>query len=257
MMSRVLCMCLCMAVCVSDSFAMDDGGNWTIISKTPKNVRKKKVNTPKKGDEDFIRACLQGNTTKVLQRIDSVDIDGQVENGFDALTAASINGYVDIVEELVGAGANVHQCNKKGQTALFGAAANGRLEVATTLLQHGAYFDQTCDQGSTPLMHASATGTVPVVKLLVDRGAGVNRQDLLKGRASLHWVLRMREGSVQKKAYQHCSNEVFEKMEFLLKSGANPFLRDKSKTTPIEWAARLGCSPEEIAMLLRYSKINK
>jgi len=58
--------------------------------------------------------------------------------GNTALHYAACGGYIDVVSELVAAGAHVEQPNENGHTPLMEAATAGHVDVAAVLLARGA-----------------------------------------------------------------------------------------------------------------------
>ena len=59
-------------------------------------------------------------------------------------------GCVEVVKELVAAGANVSQATDDGWTPLYSASYNGRVEVVKELIVAGANVNQATDDGQTP-----------------------------------------------------------------------------------------------------------
>lgn len=66
------------------------------------------------------------------------DIDGQNQDGGTALMTASRYDHIDVVQLLLGYGANPNITNKWGWTALMYAARHHHEDVCLLLLDHGA-----------------------------------------------------------------------------------------------------------------------
>ena len=108
-------------------------------------------------EKELASICNQGDveTTKMLLKA-GVNIDSQ--NGTcrrsTALMIAAEQGRVEVVQLLLGAGADKDMVNIEGETALTLAAANGRLRVARLLLEAGANKNSVNWEGDTALMIA-------------------------------------------------------------------------------------------------------
>lgn len=85
------------------------------------------------------------------------------------IVMAARKGNVEIVSELIAAGANVN--GGFDRLPLHTAAEKGHLEVVRLLLDAGADVEAYEEDQWTALMAASLAGHLPVVKLLVERGA--------------------------------------------------------------------------------------
>ncbi len=83
---------------------------------------------------------------------------------FKPVTVAAANGYYDIVETLIKAGADINPVNQI--TPLEAACMHGHIQIVQLLLKHGAYPDL-----GTPLIHAAERGYIAIVRLLLEKGA--------------------------------------------------------------------------------------
>jgi len=83
------------------------------------------------------------------------------------LSYAARDGYHDVAVALIDANANV---NGTGSASpLFLAAMHGHAHVVKLLLSRGADHSQRASDGSTPLILAARDGHTPVVRLLLDK----------------------------------------------------------------------------------------
>ncbi|XP_030844802.1 ankyrin repeat and KH domain-containing protein mask-like [Strongylocentrotus purpuratus] len=102
-------------------------------------------------------------------------IDKPTENGETALFLASRDGHVDVVKYLVGQGAQVEKGDNNGRTPLLNASQGGHLDVVQHLVSHGAEVDMGDNDGETSLHAASEGGHIDIVKYLVSQGAQVEK----------------------------------------------------------------------------------
>jgi ankyrin repeat protein len=138
-----------------------------------------------------------------------------VENnhGQTPLHIAAENGELDVVEYLVGKGANIHS-EKSGWTPLHTAAYSGKLDVVKYLINEGAGVNTRNKYGGTALHRAAYRGNLDIVEYLVNKGADINAdamEPFLNG-TPLHFAV-----------YGENSNVV----EYLVNSGANINAKDK------------------------------
>lgn len=99
--------------------------------------------------------------------------DANTELGEPAIGIAAQEGHIEIVEMLIGAGANLDRQSKYGSTALLQASQGGKHEVVKLLLAGGAATELARFDGTTPLILASEKGYRSCVEALVRAGASV------------------------------------------------------------------------------------
>jgi len=97
-----------------------------------------------------------------------------ISEGNTLLYFASGIGFINVVEELLARGADLHKANEDGCTPLFSAARNGHVSLVVFFLDHGANVNQLSNNGLSALHFAAALGYIDVVKVLLERGADVN-----------------------------------------------------------------------------------
>jgi formylglycine-generating enzyme required for sulfatase activity len=117
------------------------------------------------------------------------DANSSLPEGETALMTASRTGNVDVVNTLIGHGADVNaKENWRDQTALMWAAAEGHTTVVKALIAHGAELNARSNGKSavstsgyrygegafTALLFASRQGQLDVVRALIESGANVN-----------------------------------------------------------------------------------
>lgn len=96
-----------------------------------------------------------------------------------ALVFATYKNHLNVVEFLLGNGANIETVNNLGHTALMEASINGRYAIAKLLVHRGANTQAISNYGETALDNAiffENLGCTNVVKLLIKSGATHTRK---------------------------------------------------------------------------------
>jgi len=93
------------------------------------------------------------------------------ESGNTCLGVAARYGHVEIVTDLLAAGADPELRNKVGSTPILAASKHDHLEVAAALLAAGASPNACNRDGQTPLIAAATYGHGAMVQLLCSQGA--------------------------------------------------------------------------------------
>lgn len=87
----------------------------------------------------LLAAAENGDLPTLASMLETVDVDARDPyDGYSALTIASEEGRLEIVQYLVRHGANFHQRDSVGRTALFAAAVADKARVVTYLVDKGA-----------------------------------------------------------------------------------------------------------------------
>ena len=89
----------------------------------------------------------------------------------ESVLAASRNGNLSTLRNLLNQGGNANAKDGDGITALMYAAMNNHLEGVSVLVSKGADLNTQVDDGETALMVAAAHGNTEIVKALVKAGA--------------------------------------------------------------------------------------
>ena len=161
------------------------------------------VEAVKAGDEAAVRSVLAGGA----------DPNAAQGDGLSALHIAAQAGDVQIVELLLGAGADVHATTEIGEyTALHLAAGAAQAQVATRLVEAGADVGAaTTSTGVTPLhLAAKALDGAEVVRVLIAGGAPVDAVESAAGQTPLMFA---------------AANGRADAVRVLLEAGADPSVR--------------------------------
>ena len=105
------------------------------------------------------------------------DVNHQRQDGFTALMRAAFWGHLEVTRFLIDTGADVNHQNQYGNTVLIFAADRGHLEIVQTLIDAGADVNhQNRFRRETALMVAARREYLEITRSLIDAGADVNRQ---------------------------------------------------------------------------------
>ena len=144
-----------------------------------------------KEDQDNVLAWLVRDKRKELATYFATrcDVRDVVIGTSSTLLVASEHGYLEIVQTLLGRGADVHHSLAHGETALYKASWKGHIEVVRALLEAGADVRRANEYVDTPISIASSCKHIEVFRALVDAGGDVNTPDS-RGQTALHTVSR-------------------------------------------------------------------
>jgi len=139
----------------------------------------KKQRQKAKSDAPLIQAIVHGDKTSFesLLRRKLIDVNARdCESGTTALMETIISNQPKMMSVLIARNANVNLSNHSGFTALMYAAGYGRIEVVKELLAAGADVNARIkSNGWTALSmasrYSSSTEHQSVVKILKDNGA--------------------------------------------------------------------------------------
>ncbi|KAK1243923.1 hypothetical protein MKX08_002061 [Trichoderma sp. CBMAI-0020] len=152
--------------------------------------------------------------------------DARVDGGDTQLHDAIRNRETDVVEYLLGHGADVEAQNKRGNTPLHWAASSGQAGVAQLLLSQGANIKTNDGHGHTALHFAALKGDKDMARLFLRHGADVNANAINTGHATpLH--LAVRAGHV------HMA-------QLLVDQGADTKAKDDAGLSAFDAAVRIG-----------------
>lgn len=131
------------------------------------------------GDLAKVQEIIQKNP-KAISVKENKEFSGQTPLHF-----AARYGQKEVVEFLIGKGADVNAKDDDGWTPLHLACYGGFIKSVTILLQKGAKIDAECVSGA-PLHVAAGNGHEEVCQFLVEKGAKVNQKAGQRSWTPLH-----------------------------------------------------------------------
>ena len=130
-------------------------------------------------NKELIEIVKAGDTaTTELLINDGADANARDEAGATLLMLASNAGNLAMAKALLSAGADVNASDTRGWTALIHSVYNAELkqgfaDVAQALIEAGANIEATIGYDVRPLMLAAGYGETEVVEVLLNAGADI------------------------------------------------------------------------------------
>lgn len=129
--------------------------------------------------ESFIEGIVENNLEKVMNFIHKgIDVNAFDCSGTTALNWAASEGYLDILTELIKAGADINKAEERGGwTPLMLAVINQNSAIVEELINQQADLEKTNAQGYSALMLGAERGHLEAIKLLLEAGVDPNNTD--------------------------------------------------------------------------------
>ena len=167
--------------------------------------------------------------TELLLR-HGADVNLTIQSGFCPLHHAAAEGNVEVIKLLIGKGANINQSNDFGDTAILLAAKHQHREALSLLAYSGAYLNGVNKNGKGVWHYAVECDDSELLAVFVSCYQRLNnlKSNQLKfpeGKTPLHLA---------------AMNGDCDKINFLLKAGADADAQDEGGNTFVHLAAREG-----------------
>ncbi|KAJ9638045.1 general transcription repressor [Knufia peltigerae] len=180
----------------------------------------------------LMEASTLKNNIEVVRLLLHRGADVNGGRGYDTpLTFAAGNGYIEVVRELLAAGADPNKMMNDGYSAARAAAAEGRLDFLKLLMEHGANINVPT---SPALPIAASMGHKEVFEHLLASGADMEARDV-----NSYTALMGASGG----GHQEISEE-------LLRRGADPSAVDEDGNTALMLVSGMRGEQVEIAKML-------
>lgn len=195
----------------------------------------------------LLEAVEQGDGAKVREILSEKRARSTVgvsdDQGQSPLLRATWLNHIDIVRQLIRAGADVNQADAIHDSPYLVAGAQGRLEILRMTLENGADLRSVNRYGGTALIPAAEHGYVDVVRLLLTAGVDPNHVNYL-GWTALHEAIVLSDGGPEHQ----------EVLRLLIKAGADVNLPDRQGVLPLSLAQQR--SQTEMARILEQAGAN-
>jgi ankyrin repeat protein len=158
------------------------------VNYTAKNGRTPLMFAAKIGDADIVKLLLV-NGAKVNY--------AEKKEGNTALIVATVEGHINVVEELIIAKADIKQNDNCGYSALFYAVAKGHIAIVRRYIELGVDINAaSMILGDTPLITSVVKGQIKAAEELLANGADVNQVNRLNGQTPLIYASLMEDDSI-------------------------------------------------------------
>ncbi|RDD39278.1 Transient receptor potential cation channel subfamily A member 1 [Trichoplax sp. H2] len=153
-----------------------------------------------KGNNDYVSIANEMGLTAIHFAVDSgsikntelclqydADIENQSNDLLTPLHVAALNGFYDIVNQLIKRGSKVNTPDSASRTGLHYAAISNNVKIMKLLLDNDAYLEAMDGSLQTPLMVAVSHDCSDAIAFLLEQKAAISGQDI-QGRTVLHIV---------------------------------------------------------------------
>lgn len=198
------------------------------------------------GDMRLVNASKNKDLTAIQSLLkQKVDVNTPDVDGMTPLHWAAHWDQLDVVKQLLAAGANAKAANRYGVTPLHEASLVADVAMMEALLKAGANPNSVYGSGETPLMIAARTGHLDAVKLLVEHAADVSAAEEFRGQTSIMLAASEDHAEVVKFLLGHGALVNGRSMKFnfgdVKMAGGGAFMdRAEGGLTPLFFAARQG-----------------
>ncbi|XP_046555235.1 putative ankyrin repeat protein RF_0381 [Haliotis rubra] len=226
------------------------------------------------GDNVLHSACRGGHVDMVRYVLSqhSVDINSRSKSGKSPLMTTVYNGHREVVDVLVGMGANVSRVDDDGDNVLHYACRGGHVGMVKHLLsKYSIDINSRGKSGKSPLMSTVYYGHIELFNVLVGMGANVSQVDD-DGDNVLHYACRGGHVGMVKHLLSKYSIDInsrgksgksplmstvyyghIELFNVLVGMGANVSQVDDDGDNVLHWACRGGHVGMVKHLLLKYS----
>jgi ankyrin repeat protein len=188
-----------------------------------------------------------GEQRQVLALIDDgVDVNEAQGDGTTPLHWAVYHVDTELVELLLGLGANPDAINTYGASPLGEAVKVAALPIVEMLLDADADPQAPNADGQTALMLATRSGSTEIARRLIEHGADVNVREAWRGQSALMWAADARFPEIVDLLLDHGADVEFRAQSFdwpsQITSEPRAQYRPVGGLTPLLYAARAGCT---------------
>ena len=114
----------------------------------------------------LLQGCVSTNDQEEIEKQEK-----ESETMTEQLVLAAENGEIEVLRNLVEAGADTNAQDANGRTAVMIATYNNDIEAVKLLVEAGADVNIQDDMKNNPLLYAGAEGFLEILKLTINAGA--------------------------------------------------------------------------------------
>ena len=148
---------------------------------------------------EIFDACRRGDLAALQQMVAAHPelVNARDTKGFTPLILAAYNEQPQIVDFLLGNGADIEAQDAAGNTALMGVCFKGYKDIAKKLMESGADVNARNGNGAPALTFAATFGHLQIAEWLLERGADSTLRDS-RGNSPLdHAVIQDNEAMIE------------------------------------------------------------
>ena len=126
----------------------------------------------------FVRAAQDDDLDALSELLSPENVNlRDKQSGTTALEHAVKNANREMVQFLLGAGADVNLKDAAGETVLMMLDSEATADLVWDLVNAGAKVNDHDEEGTTPLMRVAAGSNTEALRVLLDAGADINAKD--------------------------------------------------------------------------------
>ncbi|XP_070566599.1 ankyrin repeat domain-containing protein 42-like isoform X2 [Ptychodera flava] len=174
--------------------------------------------------KNLLEAAEKGDPARVKNVLRRGSVDPDFKRNATSRTAlerACGYGQVNVVKELIEAGADPEQCNATGRTLLHQACTGGHVDIVRLLIDYTRDIDSVDRAGRSAAHLAAFNGEAACLAVLADKGADLNLEDNA-GKTPAHLAAERNHPKV---------------LEHLTERGVDLELKDEVGKRPAHYAA--------------------
>jgi len=204
-----------------------------------------------------VKTVLQilGNTIPTKLKNPTLDLETHVAR--TPLMLAAQNGYLDVCEALLKAGANPLATDRQGSNVLHQAVCDGKVKIVQLFAANKQLINSKTKRGCTPLMLAAQDGDQVVSQVLLKAGADLLAMDedglnaihyaAREGKTAIISMLSVHKSLIDSRAKNGSTPLMFaaqsghlEVCKLLLAAGADQLATNETGWSAMHWAADAG-----------------
>jgi ankyrin repeat protein/WD40 repeat protein len=210
--------------------------------------QRKKREEKQRLQQEFFQAAAEGDSLKISSLLKEVDIEEKNSQNKTALVIAAEEGRVEVVKQLMTAGASFNNEDAEGNTPLLLACQNGHANVVAALIEQGASATKTNKKLISPLCVAALAGHENVVQYLIHKAkVDVNKsmnfkyslplEIAIEKKSAIAVEILIRNGANTSNSLHRIWSQAEESvLQALIRNGLNINGKNKEGNAPLHYA---------------------